>query len=652
MWVRVLAAAAALAIVPITISGLAQAPRRDAAVSGVVTDGVTGQPIAGAAVSVTAAGGRSPAERQFTDDKGRFVFTNLAAGTGYRIAASKPGYFESRYGLSRDAWGDGQAGIALAEGQWFQDAHLTMWKAAGISGTVTDEHGDPVIGVYVRALARIIVAGREALAAGPIATTDDRGWYRIGDLGPGRYVVMVPSPAASVPDTVTASALGGPSAAALAAAEAAGRPVAIRPAVDAGANTRVVLGPFPPPPLTAPGAPRLAYPAAFSGGTTSVSQAMPVELTAGGDRTGVDIRLAPVPVFAVSGVLEGPADVIAGVTLRLVADGFEDLALGGEVATTLTAVDGRFVFANIAAGTYTIELPISWSEFSVESDARAMFYGTEFPQPPGLTGLSRWGSAARSASPAATFWAGTPRNVSHWARTRIVVAGDLKSVAVTLRASATARGRIVAEIDPRFPEPSRLPTVSEFESATASPSLGKPRRVSDRSGPVDQFVVAGIGPGKYFIRTQETDWMIKSVMLGGRDHTHTPLDLSDGQSIDGLVVTFTNALPRLRGIVRDASGRVLTAAAVLAFPVEREQWTNYGFSPARIRETRSSNSGEFEFSGYSALPAGDYFVIAAPAGTGDWRTPEFLARAVAGASRVRVQWGETAVADVRAADGR
>jgi hypothetical protein len=64
------------------------------AISGIVVDRATNQPVAGVLVEL---GPRIPAisdqsRRQLTDSKGRFIFSRLAPYAGYSLSASKAGY--------------------------------------------------------------------------------------------------------------------------------------------------------------------------------------------------------------------------------------------------------------------------------------------------------------------------------------------------------------------------------------------------------------------------------------------------------------------------------------------------------------------------------------------------------------------------------
>ena len=111
-------------------------------------------------------------------------------------------------------------------------------------------------------------------------------------------------------------------------------------------------------------------------------------------------------------------------------------------------------------------------------------------------------------------------------------------------------------------------------------------------------------------------------------------------------ITLTDAAPRLTGRVtedRTPPGPV----AVLVFPVERDQWMDYGLLPDRIAAVLAQH-GEYRL---PPIPAGAYYVIAVPADRIDaWRDPDFLARASGVATLVRLDWGVTTTQDLKVID--
>src|SRR5215472_9776909 len=66
------------------------------------------------------------------------------------------------------------------------DITISIWKNGSISGTLTDEAGEPVVNAQLRLGKAAFVAGvRRFAPAGPPAFTDDRGAYRFSNLPPG-----------------------------------------------------------------------------------------------------------------------------------------------------------------------------------------------------------------------------------------------------------------------------------------------------------------------------------------------------------------------------------------------------------------------------------------------------------------------------------
>jgi hypothetical protein len=175
---------------------------------GQVVDAGTGAPVGEAIVRLTMPKylenlPTTPKGRVMADEEGRFFFADLPAG-GYFVQATKDGYAPGTYGQRR-GWGQSQL-LTLGEGERLTDVTLRAWKCAVIAGTVVDEAGEPVVGIAVRALIKYVVAGRTRFGNRevipelvPSATTDDRGMFRLSQLMPGTYVVVVPSTQTTVP---------------------------------------------------------------------------------------------------------------------------------------------------------------------------------------------------------------------------------------------------------------------------------------------------------------------------------------------------------------------------------------------------------------------------------------------------------------------
>jgi hypothetical protein len=598
------------------------------AISGVVVDGSTNTPLAGVIVFLGPANRQSIGQplNQLTDDKGRFVFTNLGSvSDGYYINATKFGYTVGHYGR-----GTGRQ-IPLTDGEWFADARVVLYRSSAISGTVTDEFGDPVIGAYVRVLTQVTVGGGSHLATGPVAKTDDRGAYRIANLAAGKYVVNVPIVQVAVTPERAATPL----------TSGAASP---EPSLEVDSATRQVLGRYPMPRPRADGRPQIYAPAFFPSVATP-GDAQVIDLKNAEDRQNVDIHLKPVSVVSVSGTVAGPPDALAGLRLRLLAAGSEELGDGSETATTMVGANSAFTFARVPTGHYTIEARWAASEFTLLTDTLIAPPPVSLPLAPNALNLSALSPSMDTVAP--RYQTSRQMPPAYWGRARVDVADrDITDVAVTMQRGVTISGRGVADDPSAGLRVAGLAIRISLEpadgnvamSATPNVSVGLPADLVS----AETFQIEGVMPGQHFLRI--VGRTVKSVVWNGRDMTNTPFNTAEGHDFTDVVVTFTNKTTTLMGTVRDDQGRPATDAIVIAFPVEREQWTNNGLLPPGFSVTTPGDGGMFR---QTNLPAGEYFVTAIGSDEPDWRNPKFLQAASALAARVTLDWGETKTVDMK-----
>ena len=154
-----------------------------AAIRGRVVAAATGDPVRNARVSAT---GEHELPPLLTDKDGRFAFERLPAGD-FTLAASKPGYAKTTFGV-RNPDAAGRA-IHLDAGAVVDDVVLALARGAAVTGTVTDDTGEPVAGASVLIERVAIRAG--TLPTPAVALTDERGEYRAGSLPEGRVRVSV-----------------------------------------------------------------------------------------------------------------------------------------------------------------------------------------------------------------------------------------------------------------------------------------------------------------------------------------------------------------------------------------------------------------------------------------------------------------------------
>jgi hypothetical protein len=609
------------------------------AMTGAVTEAITGRLIAGAVVTLEERQPQSPratrSYRQVTTPKGRFAFLNLPAGEAYFVTSSKPGYLDGEYGRTDPR--ESGTPIALIDGQWLADLRVTMARPGSISGTVVDERDEPVVGAHVRVLPQVLMAGRPQWLAGPVALTDDRGAYRIPGLGPGSYVVSVPSVQATLPASATIRPPGahaGTSLADMIAMADADR--AEKLVVDAGGGQQSVVGRYTVSPPPAPDGQRTAYPIAFYPNVASPAAATPVELRLSEDRSGIDFQLHPVRTARLSGRVQGPANAIGNLLLRLIPVDVEELGQGSEAATTVSSSDGRFTFLDVPAGSYVLEARHALLELFYLSTENA---STALPAPVAFPARAAASSGVKAALPGVQYTSlRDGADVSYWGQLRVEVSGrSVDDLVLPLRRPATLSGRIVWAPDAKPASRSPWPVL---EPADGRRSLGL---LSAAGGPRDSassFTIEGLMAGEYLLRVRGAT--VESIVWDGQDFADRPFDASAGRDITGVVVTLTTASSSISGIVSDGNATLTSGAAVIAFPVEREGWSKYGFNPTRLTSVLTTSDGRYRVDG---LPAGEYYLLAVPASQERaWLDPSFLAGHAARATRVRIDRSDAAIA--------
>src|SRR5262245_46829648 len=161
-----------------------------ATVSGRVT--LKGEPARGVTVILQANNQNAPnAPRAKTDESGRFNLTGLPGGK-YSVLAAAPGYV---YPDVDDLIGMRGKTLNLAEGEKVENVDLEIKRGGVITGRVTDSQGRPVIEEKVKlnkldAINRPLPFFASSVNL-DMYRTDDRGFYRIYELIPGRYLVSV-----------------------------------------------------------------------------------------------------------------------------------------------------------------------------------------------------------------------------------------------------------------------------------------------------------------------------------------------------------------------------------------------------------------------------------------------------------------------------
>jgi protocatechuate 3,4-dioxygenase beta subunit len=592
---------------------------------GTVVDGETGKPIPRAVVEigradVSGSRGAAPAgagpldpPRVLTDNDGRFLFRGLSAGS-YSLTGSAPNYLDGGHGQHRPM-GLTQP-FVLQDHQRAGNVVIRLWKAAVVSGTVTDETGAPAVGIAVRLDPTPTVAAAPPLGPRPpywqsLTLSDDRGHYEISGIPPGHYVASVAGTMTTLPmsmpdDGATLASLRGSATPALASGLRGLGPVVRVGGFFATANSPTVL--------SGGSSTRLTHTTTFHPAASSVADATILRLRAGDARNGVDIRLRPVSAVSVSGNISGPAGPLAHFAVHLMPAEIAGTALEQrhEAAVTIADATGRFVFPAVTPGRYVVK---AW-----RLQPSAIGQG---PLP-----------AER------TLWGLTPVTVGET---------PVTSIAVVLRTGAMLRGRVVFDGSTSAPIAGRVQTAIGAAFAPAWPlAVFAATRLGARVTPTGDFVTQGVPPGRLTPNftaplASLPGWHFESATLNGRDLTIAPLAL-DGQDVDGIVLTFTDQPATVSGVVAGPDGRPSTSAVVIVFPADYEAWIESGLSTLAARVATASQTAEYTVTG---VPRGNHIVAATTEDTlANWQPATIRALAAAG-TRISLQRGESRRVNLR-----
>jgi hypothetical protein len=521
-----------------------------------------------------------------------------------------------------------------------------LWKTASISGTVLDDQNDPVVGVPVRVLMKVRVAGRARYAAGPSAVTDDRGMYRLSGLSTGEYIVHVPSVQVTMPAVPAIPRPLAPSGATSASiTSAAPDPDGV---LRAEGGLGLFVGFFATPPA---GGGAAAYAMAYHPAARSMDAATPVSLAYGDQRQNVDVQLRLLPTVRVSGRVLGPADAVVKLPVRLLPVGSEGLALGAEAALTTTDAQGAFTFLRVPSGDYTLIASRTSSEFSIGGgvtnstlipESALMITSMSVSSLQGLSGVS-----LSSRSTAGDLRLSGRASVSVGDR-------DVDDLAVPLVTGVTVTGHYLWDGAEAPPNGVRTESLIRLEPADGDLSLYVRGRTQPR-GPNEvmpipvPFTIAGVLPGRYvFGSVSAGQFVVEAIEWRGRDLLTSPLEVEGDRDISGVVIRMSSKPTLVTGSVSTANGPASTGVVVL-FPATPSLWRNFGLTAMLFKTASIAATGSYNF---SMLTPGDYFLAAVPdEDRNRWTDPDYLAAIAGLATRVSVSAGSTITQNLRMIGG-
>lgn len=578
VWFALLAISAFLA--PLAAHQQQEPPPATGLILGRVVDADSGQPLAGAIVRVGRSGATGPARDQqavTTTASGYFVLRDLPAAA-IVVSATMDGYITGGYGRTRPD--SPPRPLMLAAGERRTDVEIRLWKAAATGGRIVDELGEPAVGVSVRALRRSMSA-RGGLANAASTTTDDRGVYRLANLAPGDYYLVVPSSATTVPisaaaEYYTAVQEGRTS-------ELSRERMESRAPMPGSAGMRfgdyllqlgsglASRGLAPPQP--APGEPLHLYPTVYYPSTRSFEDAEVVSLTSGANRDGLDFALQLVPTARISGTVVGPDGPAANMGVHLTPasmSAFSQASTLFETATAITDSSGRFAMFGVPDGEYVVSVLKMPRNLNLPSMSTTITTGVG-----GMTFVT--GTSMPTQGPTAP-----PTEPSLWAKQSVTIStGDVDGLSLQLREGIELAGQV------------------DFDGAADRPAPERVSALSIRLVPVDGVVVSiaavarpdgegrfrlqGHPPGRYDVQVSGSPgvpWTLATVSVDGHDATGESFELDEDSKT--VVIRMTDRPAGLSGTVQRPAGNSDNLSVVL-LPADVTRWMSNGFSQVRVR---------------------------------------------------------------------
>src|SRR4029079_10777733 len=138
-------------------------------------------------------------------------------------------------------------------------------------------------------------------------------------------------------------------------------------------------------------------------------------------------------------------------------------------------------------------------------------------------------------------------------------------------------------------------------------------------------------------------WVLKSVRFNGEDVTDRGIDFKPGDEVNGIEIELTNKQTSITGSVTGENSQPAKDYTVVIFPADQQKWT---LSQNRyIATSRPDQEGRFRIGN---LPPGEYYAIAVDyVAQGEWRDPEWMARAAKKATKFTLDEGGSKTLDLK-----
>ncbi|HUS05833.1 MAG TPA: carboxypeptidase-like regulatory domain-containing protein, partial [Bryobacteraceae bacterium] len=464
----------------------------------------------------------------------------------YYLSAQRAGYVRQEYGARRSSR-QGTA-LALTEGQEMKGLLIKLTPQGVITGKVLDEDAEPVTRASVQALSQRYLRGKRQLAPAGMAQANDIGEYRLSGLAPGKYILSV------TPQ----------------------RPM------DFGLRMR---------------APRKqeedAYVTTYYPNVNDGSQALPIDVTAGGEMRGMDFRLHKIKTVHVRGtVIDGADNTPAQNAMVMLAPAGSTImgAFGRNMA--MIREGGAFDIPGVGPGSYSLV----------------------------VNKMSREGRGASVHQQV---------NVGN---------KDLDGLSIVLTPPFTLSGivRMEGQDKPQFPNARIL--LDGMDGLT----MNTPNATVAADG---TFTLQNVSAGQFRINITglPANSYVKSVKAGNQEALETGADIAGPVPVE--IVLSPNA-GQITGSVQDAKQQPLSGVTVVLAPDASRRSQYWLFKTAATSQT-----GGFTLSG---IPPGEYTLLSwEDIEDGAYQDPDVVARYESQGKKITIKDGSSETVQVQAipADG-
>ena len=492
-------------------------------ISGVVVDASDGEPLGKARIFLRKPDSRSQPQVTKSGPDGKFFLVDIEPGR-YRLSVRRNRYARQEYGQR----GPNRPGttLTLQPGQDLGGVAFRLVRAGVIAGRIVDEDNEPIANVQIEAMGYRYFQGKRQLVPVGRGSTDDLGEYRVFGLAAGRYRLR-----------------------------ANYRPGFRRWGV---VNIGMTLG----------GQQSQEYIPTYYPGAYESDQAIPIEVTAGSEILGIDIKMRPARTVRVAGT------VLNGVTGRPVRQAMVMLMPGGSGRSTFSNskrafmrdVEGKFEIHGVTPGEYTLV---------------ARF----FDQSERLGGR---------------------RSVNVGDR-------DLDDIRLVLRPGITLSGELRVEGGPEVDFPELQVLLRPREVTMMGGGLG---RVKEEGA----FVLENLFQDVYDVSVTGApeDFYMKAAQLGDEEALEGGLDLTGAETAPGtLKLLLSPNGGRVEGVVLNDEGQPFSGAQVALVPEGQRRRMKYLFKTAT-----SDQNGAFSLRG---IAPGQYKIFAwEEIEQGAWQDDDFL----------------------------